>query len=399
MGGPLNERFELRRFETTVAPAGDTGHGWRAPMGRRLNAVVRHAAALVRFVALLLCWRPALVHIHTCSYNTFWRNLVDAGVARLLGRRVLWHMRGGQFARFHASRKRPGRWLIEQGLGRSDGVIALSEGWREQLRPCTGGARVFVVPNAYDPVLVDAVRYWRERRHDDAAHCRFLFLGPLTEAKGLGDLLNAAARLRAERVPLRLLVAGPATAAERAAWWQRVRRAGLAGCVRLLPAVRGAAKAKLLAWADVLVHPSHSEGLPLTVLEAAACDVPVIATAVGAVPELLGPMGGPSGGPLVPPHEPALLAAEMAACVRAPYRRRAAGFALGAHVRRHYDVASVARQVGAVYAQVLGLAAAVGVATTARAAVAVGAGKSSQPERAGNTTSVPLLSSCSAHSA
>jgi glycosyltransferase involved in cell wall biosynthesis len=60
--------------------------------------------------------------------------------------------------------------------------------------------------------------------------------------------------------------------------------------------------------ADMLVNPSLSEGLPNIVLEAMALDVPVVATAVGGVPELV--QDGRSG-LLLPPSDPLALSAAI----------------------------------------------------------------------------------------
>ena len=69
----------------------------------------------------------------------------------------------------------------------------------------------------------------------------------------------------------------------------------------------------LLAAADALVLPSKSEGLPLVVMEAMAASTPVVATAVGGVPELV---EHDRTGLLVPAEDDAALAAAIGRCSR-----------------------------------------------------------------------------------
>src|SRR2546430_16398443 len=80
------------------------------------------------------------------------------------------------------------------------------------------------------------------------------------------------------------------------------RSLGLASCVRFLGQVSNTDV--VYRHLDLLVLPSRSEGLPNTMLEAMGADVPVVATAVGAVPEAVGTS---SAAPLVAPGSPGVL--------------------------------------------------------------------------------------------
>jgi glycosyltransferase involved in cell wall biosynthesis len=93
---------------------------------------------------------------------------------------------------------------------------------------------------------------------------------------------------------------------------QRIERNGLAGRVRLTGPLTGEPLAGVYGSADLVVLPSRAETYGMVVTEALARGIPVLATAVGGVPETMGqaPDGGLPG-ILLPPEDPAALAASL----------------------------------------------------------------------------------------
>jgi glycosyltransferase involved in cell wall biosynthesis len=118
-----------------------------------------------------------------------------------------------------------------------------------------------------------------------------VFVGTLEPRKNLGVLLDAYAALleRGAAAPALVLAGQPTGAAE--PWLARVAQPPLAGRVRVLGYVDEPTRHALYRDARALVLPSLDEGFGLTALEAMACGVPVIASAAGALPELIGEAG------------------------------------------------------------------------------------------------------------
>lgn len=348
MRSPLRERYALQRC-ATLAPRGTLGsHGGR-PVGL-VRAGLRHAAALAELAATLIRARVDLLHVHTCSYVTFYRSLLDVAVGRLLGRAVVLHIRGGRFERFCETAGRARRWVIRRGLRAASAVLVVSPRWRDLLRRHAGRTPVYVVPNAVEPLTLGATA------SSNGRPCRFLYLANLTTAKGVGDLIDAAARLRSDPAapPFELLIAGPTLDEPQAVWEARTRNAGLAAVTRFLGPVRGAAKYALLQSADCFVHPSHSEAFPNAVLEAAAAGLPVVATAVGSLPEAMAADGEQAPlCPLVPPRDAGALAQAMKRMASDAALRRQVGARLRRHVTTHFHPALVAARVARVYECVL----------------------------------------------
>jgi len=146
---------------------------------------------------------------------------------------------------------------------------------------------------------------------------RVLFVGNDVERKGLPALVEAVAALEGEAVLD--VVSGDEIEARD---FVQVHRGVTAGSERLR---------ELYAEADVFALPTHADAVPWAVLEAMAAGLPVVASAVGAIPELVGETGE-----AVPPGDAEALAAALRR-LRDPERRRRLGRAAQARVQERYD--------------------------------------------------------------
>lgn len=185
-----------------------------------------------------------------------------------------------------------------------------------------------VIPNGLrhqDFALIDP--------HVDAAD--FVFVGELRHLKGVDLLLQALASLRAGR-PVRAVIVGDGPDAKQ--FRAMAAALGLADDVSF-PGAMPASKAFPLG--RCLVVPSRAESLPYVVLEAAAAGLPLIATDVGGIPEIV----ADTGMRLVPPGDSAALAAAMRDVLADPTGAAATAAKLRARVA---DVFHVGRMADAV---------------------------------------------------
>ena len=135
--------------------------------------------------------------------------------------------------------------------------------------------------------------------------------------KGLDTLLLSMARLVRERPELELRIAGRGKDAPRIT--ELITQLDLKRNVRLLGGVSDEERLRLLASAKVMMMPSRFEGFGMVAAEAMAAGVPLIATAVDSLPEVVAP---PQGGILVPPNDPDAFAAAVVKMLDAPELRR-----------------------------------------------------------------------------
>lgn len=311
--------------------------------GSRLQKLLQALGGIASLLVLTARRKVDLVHLHSSLGASFTRKYLALVFIRRVP--VVFHMHGGAFA---MEIKRPGlrgmlrRRALLWALERADGVIALTDAWAQQIAAVARVRRLYVVPNAPD------IPERPFRRKPDNG--QILYLGHLYRDKGIFELAEAFARLRRSRPGVRLVVGGEGQDESRLR--HRIHELGLSEEDVLLPGwVESDAKLDLLEHATCLVLPSYHEGLPLVVLEAMTLGVPVIATRVGGVPEVV--RDGVDG-LLVEPRDSEALAHAIAYVLDDPLLAQRLTSAAHERAANEFSSAAMARRVDAIYREVLG---------------------------------------------
>lgn len=237
-----------------------------------------------------------IAHINVASHASFWRKTMLASLARRKGLRVILHTHAGEFEDFYASQSEENKRKIRDTFQKSDRIIALSPHWASFYSDLSTGIPVDILPNA-----VDCEKYEKCFQTDDFHH--FLFLGRLWEAKGTTDLVSAVVSLSAEyRAKLRFYLCGDGEVDE---YRELVKTQGLEDTIEVVGWISGEEKLEMFSRTGCIVHPSHAEALPMSLIEAMAAGKVVIASAVGGIPDLV---TEPENGFLIQPKDTKTLA-------------------------------------------------------------------------------------------
>jgi len=296
-------------------------------------------AALIRFVRFLEGYRP---HVVYCLDH---HNAMFAGrVARLCGKT------GACVVASHATglvgRRSSLRWTDRWLLDFTERVVALSPAHARYLceRESIDAGRVTIIENGVDTnafiPATDAIRQLvRAEEGIDATSPVALMVAAMRPEKAHTVALEAVGSVIECFPGVKVLFAGGGPG--RAALEESVRRQGLRNAVHFL-GVRDDV-ARLLHAADVLILPSRDvvETLPLSVMEAMASGLPVIASAVGSLRDLVIP--GRTGWLIAPAHA-GELARAMVECFGDRPRAQRMGAAARAYVEQRYTVERMVRQ-------------------------------------------------------
>lgn len=206
--------------------------------------------------------------------------------------------------------------------------------------------------NAGHPIIYNAVSkaYFEVADRNVPGH-RLLYVGVVNERKNLMVLLEAMARLQASGIPYQLTVVGGAD--QDPAYYEKVTafaKAQLPGAVAFAGWRSQNELPSLLAEHDIMVLPSRQETLPMSVAEAMAAGKVVIASHVGALPEMI---EARQTGFLFDPAKPD----ELVEILKTLYKDTSLQPAVSARARaiamKRFDAKQIARQTLAYYQQIL----------------------------------------------
>ena len=250
--------------------------------GSKKDKLQKALKAYQQFREVLRKDPPELVHIHSSFGPSFYRKLPFIVMASNRGIPVVNHIHGSAFDELYTNASEAKKRLVRRIYGKCSRMIVLTEHWREVLSETFPKERIEVVPNysVLHPEMMEAGQL--ESRYEKR---QILYLGVLTEGKGMKEMPEIIRRVAEEVPDVRFVLGG-------------VGEQGLV--TDNLPAefternvcfpgwVRGEEKEALLQESMAFLLPSHMEAMPMSLLEAMGYGLPMVTTNVGGIPNLTG---------------------------------------------------------------------------------------------------------------
>lgn len=220
-----------------------------------------------------------IVHIHGCHNGSFYRKLGVMLLAKFFfGKKLIYHSHSSGFHIFYNNSNYFSKNLIRFFLTRMDLIICLSRQWKVFFEENFDPEKIIILENIVEPVKT-------LNKNRSSNYLKLLFLGEIGERKGIFDLLevlNENKRFFEDKVHLNIGGNGDVKRL-----LKFIEKNDLQSLVSYKGWIAGENKQLLLSNSDIFILPSYNEGLPISILEAMSYKIPVIATDVGGISEVV----------------------------------------------------------------------------------------------------------------
>lgn len=278
----LAREFELHTVDTSKRQLrwAVENPTWKTPL--------YFARDFLRLVRALVRLRPDVVLVHAAATFSLLRDWVFMASSRIAGAKVICHYHGTLHTRFPSGETRSGRAIGRMLMSAAHRVIVLSPSYQREMAKAWKRDDLVWAPNMADVALFRSVSTAVCAPLLAVGDRAVLFVGRLSAPKGIYDLFEAIPYVIERHAEAHFLLVGVAESdvLESVIRAEAVRR-GISPRITFLGSLEGSAKAAAFAASRMIVVPSWTEGFPLVIPEAMAAGLPVIATAVGAIPDFV----------------------------------------------------------------------------------------------------------------
>jgi len=268
LASPLNREFQLSYFKI--------GSGHNDSLAK---IVLRFISMPFRFLWKIWTFWPDVVHFNpSFDCKSIIRELNMVAISKLFKRTTLLQFHGGNLSNFIKNGRIP--FYIKLIIKLTSHLAVLTNIQKEPILKYCSSNKISVIPNMVDTTLFSI------KDHQYRSHYRILYMSKIESKKGIFDVIDAIQDVINNFPNVTFLFAGDGPDREKLKLL--CCESGLEDHVKLLGYVQDKKKATFLSRGDIFLFPSqYDEGMPYSLIEAMAAGLPVIATSMGGVPEVI----------------------------------------------------------------------------------------------------------------
>lgn len=321
----INNSFECRYINLSTSESVEE-------IGRNsLGKIVRYSTLIGQVIKQLFRERPDLCYFTTTSAGPgFYKDALIIALVKLFNVSTVFHYHN------KGVNSRQDKFfddLLYRIVFRKTHVILLSKHLYPDVQKYVSASRVSYCPNGIPDF--ESTELWvkgsamkiqglKKQNTVDFKNTEILFLSHLNYSKGVLILIDACERLRNRGVGFHCTIAGGDADLTRKDVGKIIVEKGLASYIEVVGTIYGEVKEKMMRCADMFVHPSYEDCMPLVQLEAMQHSIPVVSTFEGAIPDIV--EDGVTGF-LVPQKDVVALADKIEVLIKDPELRKKMGSA------------------------------------------------------------------------
>jgi len=241
---------------------------------RVVSAGFQFLLCITRLCLLLSTRRIDVIHLTTSGNLSIIRDLGSLFVSRMFNVPVIYHIRFGRVPQISAAKNREWR-LMSRAIMKAYAVIAIDKATKDAIDEHLPMTNVVLIPNCINSSELPQANI------SNSSQRTTLFAGWVIPAKGIAELIEAWAYIKPEG--WRLQIVGPGNTDYQQALIEKYQPIA----VQFLGEIPHNQTIELMASCDLFILPSYTEGFPNAVLEAMTLGKAIVATDVGAIPEML----------------------------------------------------------------------------------------------------------------
>ncbi len=291
------------------------------------------------FKEALATHRPDVIHFHASHGYSFWSTCKMAEAANEFGAKAILHCHGSDMDVWYEGLSGIGKRQFRQSIASIDHCVVLSEGWREWFKQFVSSDRLTALPNAI------SWKHFQPPVSDDLEGPGVILFVGLLEArrKGVHDLLACISDVLHEFPDAEFHFAGAdLEQVETGLTVDDQTRASL----RFLGDLASDELNEAYHRATIFTLPAYREGMPMVMLEAMACGLPVVCSRINAIPEVV---KDDVNGLLIEAGDRPALTRSLLTLLREKEQRSRLGSAASKTIREKHDLSTQALQLEDLY--------------------------------------------------
>lgn len=338
LASELKDCVELHFIETSKGSQQTADRGkWK--LSTAFNALTN----ILRFLSALISVKPDLVQIGTAYGASFAKHSLMVCLARLFLVPVILQPHCSVYKLIPQDQTFYRKYVLFI-LRQCSAITVLSREW-ESLTGLIPNIMIRYIPNAID---IEPYVTLPRPRHDANGKVNILYLGHVVREKGVWDLVRAAALIDKKiGFDFQVNIVGESLyEKDLESIRELITSSNLQEWVAVFNPEYGEKKIKRFASTDIFVLPSYHEGMPMSIIEAMAAGLPVVASAVGGIPDLIQDQ---ENGLLINPGDAQDLSTKLSDLIANPEKRLALGTSGRQKATLHYSIKVNVNRLVSVY--------------------------------------------------